>query len=139
MYLKKCGLKEDAGLVCGSCSSFKACLTMAYCSSCDRNFCASPRPDDFSGYSGARCFEVHARRCDGAVAKFPRMRCADYDWSELSEDGKMRNTDVAVGRKGLEKKLKLEGRWKKHFRQLKKAELLAKVLRVVRDREIAEK
>jgi uncharacterized protein YbcC (UPF0753/DUF2309 family) len=73
------------------------------------------------------------------VAKFPRMRCADYDWSELGEDGKMRNTDVAVGRKGLEKKLKLEGRWKKHFRQLKKAELLAKVLRVVRDREIAEK
>ncbi len=132
VYLKKCGLQEGMGLVCDSCSTFKACLTMAYCNSCDRNFCASPRPDDDSGYLGTRCFELHACGCNNAVAKFPRMRCADLDWSELGDDGKMRNSGVAIGRKVLETKLKLERQWHKRYKGLKKAELLEKVLQIVR-------
>jgi hypothetical protein len=63
------------------------------------------------------------------------MRCADFDWSELGKDGKMRNTGVAIGRKVLEKKLKLELKWKKQYQHLKKAEQLTKVLNIVQHSE----
>jgi hypothetical protein len=131
-HLKKCGLSEGTGLACGSCSTQKACLTMAYCRQCDKNFCASPRPDDNSGYLGAKCFETHAHSCVGAVPKFPQMRCADFDWSELGADGKMRDSNVKIVRKVLVQKLKLDGKWLKQYRQWKRDELLVKVLEVVR-------
>ena len=97
-----------------------------------QEFLCVTRPDDDSGYLGTKCFELHARGCSNAVAKFPRMRCADLDWSELGDDGKMRNTGVAIGRKVLETKLKLERKWHKRYKALKKAELLEKVLQIVR-------
>ena len=103
---------------------------MAYCGQCDKNFCASSRPDDPSGYLGGKCFEDHG--CIDAVPKFPQMRCADLDWGELGNDGKMVSTGVIVARKVLEKKLKLECKWKKEFRNLRKPELLQKVLMIVR-------
>ncbi len=62
----------------------------------------------------------------------PTMRCADLDWSELGDDGKMRNSGVAIGRKVLETKLKLERQWHKRYKGLKKAELLEEVLQIVR-------
>ena len=130
MHMKRCGLKEGMGLMCCGCSILKACLTMAYCGQCDKNFCAPLRPDDPSGYFGCKCFADHG--CINAVPKFPQMRCADLDWRELGNDGKMRNTGVIVARKVLEKKLKLEHKWKKEFRNLRKPELLKKVLEIVR-------
>jgi hypothetical protein len=139
MYMKKCGMNERSGLSCNSFSAFKSCLSMAYCGVCDCNFCASPRPDETAGFLGPKCFEVHSHGCVGSVPKFPRMRCADMNWSLLGTDGKMQDSSVAIVRKVLEEKLKLDGKWKKSFRGLKKAQLVAKVVKFAQKRNLHEK
>jgi len=130
MCEKQHGLTEQSMLQCAGCTSQKAALTVAYCSVCDRNFCASSRPGEI--FLGRRCFELHREQCHGAVAAFPRARCADLDWSQLGSDGKLRDCPVKIVKSLLATKLRIEGKWRPEFRKLSKPELLAEVLKITR-------
>jgi hypothetical protein len=132
MHLRKRGLSEQAVLVCRRCNVGKPCLTVAFCSKCDGNFCASPRPEESASFFGARCFELHSAACPNATPKFPLMLCGDMDWSQLGDDGKFPGSSTAVVRELLEKKLKAERMWQTEYKKLKKPELLKKVLESVR-------
>lgn len=131
MQLKRCGLDRNASLLCEGCKTQQFCLTMCYCSICDFNYCASPRRDDAHQFFGIRCFEMHSAGCPDAIAKFPVRRCGDLDWARLGPDGRIQDCSVRVVRKLLERKLMLEGKWKAEYKQLKKGELVKKVIKIV--------
>ncbi len=59
------------------------------------------------------------------------MRCGDMDWSQLGNDGKFQDSSIKVARKQLEQNLRMEGKWEKGCKQLKKPQLLEQVLRLV--------
>jgi hypothetical protein len=100
--------------------------------------CASPREDEIS-FTGRRCFEVHrVGSCSNAVPAFPRSGCLDMDWSRLCVDGRIRDSSVKVVREKLIQKLKVEGKWKAHYKHLKKPQMFRKVLKLV-NREEFEK
>ncbi len=135
MHLKRCGLDEKQTLECSQCHRHQPCLTVAHCSECDRNFCASPRVDELS-FTGTRCFELHlVDSCSNAVPAFPRSGCLDMDWSHLRVDGKIQDSSVKVVREMLMQKLKVEGKWKTQFKHLNKPQLLRKVLKLVNRNE----
>jgi hypothetical protein len=69
--------------------------------------------------------------CNNAVPAFPRIGCLDIDWSRLRVDGKIQDSSVKVVREMLIQKLKVEGKWKAHFKHMKKPQLLRKVLKLV--------
>ena len=57
------------------------------------------------------------------------------DWSHLCIDGKIQDSSVKVVREMLVQKLKLERKWKAHFKHLNKPQLLRKVLKLVNRNE----
>jgi hypothetical protein len=135
LHLKRCGLDDSRTLQCSQCRHHQPCLTVAYCSECDSNMCASPREDETS-FTGRRCFEVHCvGPCNNAVPAFPRIGCLDIDWSRLRIDGKIQDSSVKVVREMLIQKLKVECKWKAQFKHLKKPQLLRKVLKLVNRNE----
>jgi hypothetical protein len=54
------------------------------------------------------------------------------DWARLGPDGRIQDCSVRVVRKLLERKLMVEGKWKAEYKQLKKGELVKKVIKIVK-------